>query len=113
METMTSVVRQRLPVYNIQIHSTDKKHALDLKVNKLDRPTLTVLTNPNIKRLKNAYPYLDGLVFDNEDDKKNHPIHVILGAGEIAKIKRAGLISGKSGDPVAEKTSFGWTLMGQ
>ena len=50
--------------------------------------------------------------FDNEDEKDQHSIHIILGAGDIAKIKSSGFIAGKPEEPVAEKTLFGWTLMG-
>ena len=113
METMTSVVKQRLPVYNIQVHSTDMKYTLDLKVSRLDRSAITTLANPRIKSLKIRYPYLEGLQFDNEDDKPNHPIHIILGAGDIARIKSTELIYGTPGHPVAENALFGWTLIGQ
>ena len=43
METITTVVKQKLPLYSMQIHSTDGKYTLDVKVNKLDRPILTTL----------------------------------------------------------------------
>ena len=73
---------------------------------------LTTLTNPRITNLKRKYPHLSGLQFDNEDKNDQHPIHIILGAGDIAKIKSSGFISGKTGEPVAEKILFGWTLIG-
>ena len=112
METITTVVKQKLPLYSMQINSTDGKYTLDIKANKLDRPILTTLPNPNIKQLKQRYPHLAGLTFDIEDDNKGHPIHIILGAGDISCIKCTGLISGQSGEPIAENTIFGWTLMG-
>ena len=40
------------------------------------------------------------------------PVHVILGANEYTKIKMAGYQrAGKIGEPVAEQTRFGWTIM--
>ena len=112
IETMMTTTTQKLPVYNVELNSTDGRFAIDIKVNKLDRPVLTTLKNPQIAILKQKYPHLNGLKFDNEDDKAEHPIHIILGAGDIARIKASGLIAGKSGEPVAEKTLFGWTIMG-
>ena len=62
--------------------------------------------------LASSNPHLAGLTFDIQDDKKGHHIHIILGAGEISRIKSALLISGQTGEPIAEKTIFGWALMG-
>ena len=107
METITMTVTQTLLAYKIQLHSTDGKYSIDIKINKLDRPVLTTLTNPRITNLKRKYPHLSELQLDNEDEKDQHPIHIILRAGDIAKIKSSGFISGKTGKPVAEKPLFG------
>ena len=53
METMTSVVKQKLAVYNIQIQSTDEKQTLDITVNKLDKPALTVKIPENPRKSQN------------------------------------------------------------
>jgi hypothetical protein len=113
LETMIATTTQKLPVYNVEIQSTDGKYSINTKVNKLDRPVLTTLNNPRITKLKKKYPHLAGIRFDSEDDKTDHPIHIILGAGDIARIKAGGFIAGKTDEPIAEKTLFGWTLMGQ
>ena len=112
IETMMSTTTKKLPVYQIELQSMDGRCTIEVKVNKLDRPVLTTLKNPRIANLKKKYPHLEGIRFDNEDDKDEHPIHVILGAGDIANIKTSGLIAGKPGEPVAERTLFGWTIMG-
>jgi hypothetical protein len=113
LETMTTTTTQKLPVYDVEFYSTDGKYSINTKVNKLDRTVLTTLNNPRITQLKKKYPHLAGIHFGNEDGKQNHPIHIILGAGDIARIKASGFIAGKSDEPIAEKTLFGWTLMGQ
>jgi hypothetical protein len=112
LETMIATTTQKLPVYNVEIQSTDGKYSINTKVNKLDRPVLTMLNNPRTTKLK-KYPHLPGTRFDSEDDKTDHPIHIILGAGDIARIKAGGFIAGKTDEPIAEKTLFGWPLMGQ
>ncbi|XP_044181304.1 uncharacterized protein LOC114948346 [Acropora millepora] len=48
----------------------------------------------------------------DEDAKTALPVHLILGASEIARIKtdQAPRV-GSPGEPVAEITRFGWTIM--
>ena len=112
LETMTATVKQKLPVYNVTIQSLDGTYTVPIKVNKLDRPVLATLNNPGINQLKSKYPHLDGIHFDNEDEKLQHPIHIILGVGDFANIKTGGFIAGRPGEPIAERTLLGWTLMG-
>lgn len=78
----------------------------DIKVNKLDQPVLTTLTDPRIN-LKRKYPHLSGSQFQNEGEKDQYPVYTILRAGDIAKIKLSGFISGITGEWVVEKTLFG------
>lgn len=52
------------------------------------------------------------MVIDDTDTKPELPIHVILGTSEYAKLKtKAAPRVGNPGEPVAELTSFGWTIM--
>ena len=60
-----------------------------------------------MKEMKGKYPYLAGLQFDNEDEKNQDPVHIILGAGDISKAKLDEFIPGKTGEPVAEKALLG------
>lgn len=46
---------------------------------------------------------------DDDDTKKMLPIHMILGANDFAKIHTGEQL--RVGDPVAEFTQFGWTIM--
>ena len=110
---MIDTVNQKMPCYKVTLKSTDGSQSLDFKVSKLDRTVLTTLTNPGIHGLKEAHPHLKGIQFDNEDDRPSHPIHFILGAGDIARIKTSDCRIGSMTEPVAEKTTFRWTLMGQ
>ena len=49
---------------------------------------------------------------EETDTKKILPIHVILGANEYTKINMAGYQRvGEIGEPIAEQTRFGWTIM--
>ena len=49
---------------------------------------------------------------DDKDKKTSLPIHLILGNSEYSKIKTEEKPRiGKSGEPVGELTSFGWTII--
>jgi hypothetical protein len=112
IETMTTTVRQKLPIYDVKLLSTDGKEELDVQLTMLDKPVITTLKNPEIAELKKKFPYLRGLCFDNEDERDQHPIHLILGVGDLARIKTTTCRVGAAYQPVAEKTTFGWTVMG-
>ena len=112
IETMTTTVRQKLPIYDVKLLSTDGKEELAVSLTMLDKPVITTLSNPKIGELKKQFPHLRGLCFDNEDDREQHPIHLILGVGDLSRIKTSTCRVGDVNQPVAEKTTFGWTVMG-
>ena len=87
IETMTTTVRQKLPIYDVKLFSTDGKEELAVSLTMLDKPVITTLSNPKIGELKTQFPHLRGLCFDNEDDREQHPIHLILGVGDLSRIK--------------------------
>ena len=89
IETMTTTMHQKFPVYDVKLWSTDGINCLDVKLNKLDRPVLTTLNNPRIVDLKKKFPHLNRVWFDREDEREQHPIHLILGVGDTPKIKTA------------------------
>ena len=49
---------------------------------------------------------------ESHDTKDKLPVHLILGASEYAKLKTDQPPRiGQTGEPVAELTKFGWTIM--
>ena len=58
------------------------------------------------------YSHLQGIEMEDKDERAMLPVHLILGASEYTKIKTgSGQKVGRIGEPVAEKTKFGWTVM--
>ena len=58
------------------------------------------------------YEHLHGINIYDHDTKPELAVHVIIGASDYARIKtntRARI--GAPGEPVAEETRFGWTII--
>ena len=109
---MTGSVHQNLPLFYTTLYSINGRNSLDIKLYKLERKVLTVLQNPRISVLKRKFKHLERFHFHNEDDYDDHKIHLIIGAGDIARIKLKGFSTGNDGEAIAEETIIGWTVMG-
>ena len=58
------------------------------------------------------YPHLKGIKMDEFQTKAVLPIHVILEASDLTKIKtKEAPRIGKIGDPIAESTKLGWIII--
>ena len=56
--------------------------------------------------------HLKGVEMEDFDTKSILPVHIILGMSGYAKIKNSQTQRvGAMGEPVAERTKFGWTIM--
>ena len=84
---------------------------LDVSVTKIDKRELLLLENPHYEKVLAEHPHLRGVHMDDDDEKSQLPVHLILGANDFAKIRTGErLCVGRRGDPVAEFTRFGWAL---
>ena len=58
------------------------------------------------------FRHLKGANMDDTDNKANLHMHMILGASEYTRIKTKHVLRiGTPGEPIAEYTAFGWTIM--
>ena len=98
----------------ITISDLNGKFSMPVEVTKVDKGELLFLENPKYQELIARNPHLSGVVMNNVDTKSHLPVHIILGAGDYAKLKTesAPRIS-ESGLPVAELTKFGWIIISQ
>ena len=70
------------------------------------------LINPWYKDILAKYDHLREVEIDDVDLKRELPVHLILGTSVYARIKTETTPKmGKPGEPIAELTRFGWTLM--
>ena len=71
-----------------------------------------MINNPHYQKIVESYAHLKGVEMTYCDPQPYLPIHLILGASEYTGIKTSELhCVGLLGEPVAEKTKLGWTIM--
>ena len=112
IQTIVGVVTKRSEIFKVQANYTEEKYVIPLSVMRIDRAELLSVENPNYAVMISKYPHLKGVYMEDTDLKKMLPVHVILGASDYARIKtRESQRTGAMGEPVAEYTRFGWTIM--
>lgn len=85
---------------------------MTIELTKVQKPQLIAIDNFNYASLIDKFSHLKGVKVNDHDDRPQVPIHVVLGASEYATIKMTAAQSvGKPGQPVAERTLIGWTIM--
>ena len=112
MVMLTGVTTRKMQVYDAHVESLNKDFVLDVSLTKIEKHELLQLENPRYKEILRMFPHVDGVYMDDYNEKDTLPVHLILGANEYAKIRtNENLRVGKTGEPVAEHTRFGWVLM--
>ena len=112
IEMMLTSSTTRIEIYSANLKSLDHKFDMNVELSKVDKPELMSVKNPRYAKLLDKYSHLRGAKLDDPDNRPEIPIHVVLGASDYAMIKtttaqRVWL----PGQPVAEKTLLGWTIM--
>ena len=112
VEMLMGSATRRVEVFDVKVSDTEGNFSMETKVNKVEKPCLLELPNPHYDNLIKKYSHLSGVKMVDNDKKDKLPIHVVLGASDYARIKtKCAQTVGTPGDPVAEKTTFGWTIM--
>ncbi|XP_048585435.1 uncharacterized protein LOC116605101 [Nematostella vectensis] len=85
---------------------------MGVEVTKVNKGELLFIDNPNYNKLIGEHAHLNQVNVQGTSTKDKLPIHIILGASEYAKVKTETAPKiGMSGQPVAELTRFGWTII--
>ena len=112
IEMMLTSKKVLLHKYKANVASLDGNYELEVELTGVDKPTLLEINNPHYDQLLQRYKYLKGVYLNDQIDKPVLPIHVVLGAGDYARIKtKAQPLIGQEREPIAEKTRLGWFLM--
>ena len=101
-----------MEIFDAKISSIDGNFELDAKLTKVSKRELLTINNPEYDVLIARYQHLNAVRMDDNDTKDKLPIHVILGISEYTRIKTCSKpLVGGPGEPVAEQTKFGWSIM--
>ena len=112
VEMLMAFTTTRMEIHKSTISSKSGDYELEVDLVKVNKGALLEVENPQYKKLIESYPHLKGVKMDDYDTKPYLPVHVILGAGEFAKIKTGTRPRvGNQGDPVAEHTKLGWFML--
>ena len=75
---------------------------MHVEISKVEGKMLLTLGNPHYSRLIEKYQHLKRVVLEDNDQKPELLIHIILGAGENSKTKTKIMIRvGKQSEPIA------------
>ena len=109
---LTGVETRTMQVYKVVMRSVTGDFSLNVNVTKIEKRKMLTLDNPRYSDLVKSHPHLRGVEMEDSDTKARLPVHVIIGANDLAKIRTSDRLRvGRRGDPVAERTRFGWTIM--
>eukprot|EP00112_Aurelia_sp_Birch-Aquarium-sp1_P000365 Seg1032.2 transcript_id=Seg1032.2/GoldUCD/mRNA.D3Y31 product="hypothetical protein" protein_id=Seg1032.2/GoldUCD/D3Y31 len=112
IETLLGTSVGNINVYEIEISDVAEKFSIKSEMHGVDRKVLLNLPNPRYQEVIDATAHLKGVKMEDDDRKETLPVHVILGASSYSIIKTSTPTRvGEAGEPIAEKTSFGWVIM--
>ena len=112
VDMLMSRAMARLETYQASLKSVCGEFEMEVNLIKVNKGELLEINNPHYDAVIAKYPHLKGVEMRDRDTKPQLPVHIILGAGEYARIKtdtRPRI--GKEGEPVAERTKLGWFIM--
>ena len=92
IEMMMNSTTRNIEIYKATIENLSRTFTMEVEFSKVERKTLLTLENLHYSRLIEKYQHLKGVVMEDNDQKAELPIHVILGVGEYSKIKTKKMI---------------------
>ena len=110
--TLLGVTTTKLLEYDLRFRSVKRDFELNARVTEINKRELLLLDNPRYADRIEGHSHLHGVQLDDQSAEEHLPVHIILGANEYAQIRtRTPLRVGRRGEPVAELTRFGWSVM--
>jgi hypothetical protein len=112
---MFGTVNKLVEIYELKITSKINGTSLQIECINAERPLITQLQNPQIKKIKEKQPRMQQLVFTEEESTDEYlPVHILLGVNDFKRIRlqEAPVIGRHPQDPLAEMTKLGWIMYG-
>ena len=112
--TVNGDMNVQCPIYELEVQGIGEWSKTEFKTQfaRLNVSVLSTVPNVHPEIAKENYIHLHDIKFSDISVKEALPIHAILGVKDYAHIKMGNIRKGKDGDPIAEETALGWTLMG-
>ncbi|XP_028405809.1 uncharacterized protein LOC114528390 [Dendronephthya gigantea] len=112
IEMMLQTTTRKIDVYEVEIAAVDGNFKMSCELNRIDKDVLMKVPNPRYKELIETHEHLKGVHMNDIDEKALLPVHLILGASDMSRIKTTVPAKvGNDGMPIAEKTALGWIIM--
>ena len=112
IEMMMNSTTKNVEVFKVQIENVHRDVSFEVELCKVERRELLKLPNPHYADLIKRYHHLRGITMDDNNQKKELPVHVILGASNYSRIKTMTKPRiGQPGEPVPKQTQLGWTII--
>ena len=109
---LMGVTTKTLQEFNVTMYALTDNFQLDVSVTKIDKRELLLLENPRYDKVLAEHSHPRRVHMDDNDEKSQLPVHLILGANDFTKIRTGERLRvGRRADPVAEFMRFGWALM--
>jgi len=115
IEQMFGTVNKLVEIYDLKITSKINGTSFQIQCINAERPLITHLPNPQIKKIKEKQPRMQQLVFTEEESTGDYlPVHILLGVNDFKRIRlqEAPVIGRQPHDPLAEMTKLGWIMYG-
>ena len=112
--TVNGDMQVECPVYELEVQGVGERSQTKFTTQfaRLNISVLSAVPNVHPEIAKENYRHLQDIKFSDTSSKGVLPIHAILGVKDYAHIKMGNIRKGNEGDPIAEETALGWTLMG-
>ena len=102
----------RMETFDVTVQSLDNTFTMNTKLTKVNKNELLLIDNPRYEEVKTKYQHVTPIEVNDNDEKVQLPIHVILSVGDYARIKtKQPPLVGETGEPVGEYTKLGWVVM--
>ena len=112
IDMMMHSTKKLVEIYDVNIVNLKGDFELSTEVTKVEKNVLLTIPNPKYQEMLKSHKHLSGITMDDQDEKAELPVHMIIGTNQYPKIKtKTPARIGNPGKPIAELTKFGWIIM--
>ena len=112
IDMMLAKEEVRMETYQVEISSVDKDFKFVTEVDRVHgKGPLLYQPNPRYAEMIEKYEHLKGVYVHDKGTQPELNVHMVLGVDVFTNLKRHVTRHGAKGEPVAELTELGWTIV--